>query len=72
MITDEELEAIVGNYCRQIKRICDEIVYTDTKGVIEKAAEINKIAVRIDEIKSMQKAQKTAGEKNGQVVNKQA
>ena len=58
MITDEELDAIVGNYCRQIKRICDEIVYTDTNGVIEKAAEINKIAVRSDEIKSMQKAQR--------------
>lgn len=54
MITDEELNAIVDNYCRQIRKICDE--------VIEKVAKISKIAARIDEIKNIQKARKTTGE----------
>ena len=26
MITDEELGAIVDNYCRQIRKICDEAI----------------------------------------------
>ena len=54
MITNEELSAIVDNYCRQIGKICDE--------VIEKVAKISKIAARINEIKSIQQAQKTTGE----------
>ena len=54
MITDEELSAIVDNYCRQIRKICDE--------AIEKVAKISKIADRINEIKSIQQAQKTTGE----------
>ena len=54
MTTDEELGAIVDNYCRQIGKICDE--------VIEKVAKISKIAARINEIKSIQQAQKTTGE----------
>ena len=54
MITDEELSAIVDNYCRQIRKICDE--------AIEKVAKISKIAARINEIKSIQQAQKTTGE----------
>lgn len=62
MITDEELSAIVDNYCRQIKKICNEAVYANTDGVIKKAVEINRIAARIDEIKNLQKARKTTGE----------
>lgn len=62
MITDEELSAIVDNYCRQIKKICNEAVYANTDGVIKKAAEISKIVARIDEIKSIQSALKTTGE----------
>lgn len=62
MITDEELGAIVDNYCRQIRKICDEAIYAKNDEVIEKAAKINKIAARIDEIKNIQKARKTTGE----------
>lgn len=62
MITVEELGAIVDNYCRQIRKICDEAIYAKNDDVIEKAAEINKIAARINEIKSIQKAQNTTGE----------
>ena len=62
MITDEELGAIVDNYCRQIRKICDEAVYANTEGVIKKAVEIKRIAARIDEIKNLQKARKTTGE----------
>ena len=54
MITDEELNAIVDNYCRQIRKICDE--------ALDKVAKISKIAARIDEIKNLQKARKTIGE----------
>ena len=63
MITDEELGAIVDSYCRQIKRICENVTYAKNDEVIEKVAEIIKIAARINEIKSMQEAQKMAGEK---------
>lgn len=62
MITDEELGAIVDNYCRKIRKICDEIVYANNNGVLEKAGEITKIAARAEEIKSMREAQKTAEE----------
>ena len=62
MITNEELSAIVDNYCRQIRKICDEAIYAKNDEVIEKVAKISKIAARINEIKSIQKAQKT-GEK---------
>lgn len=72
MITDEEFDIIVGGYCRKIKKICDEACYATYDEVLKKAAEINKLANRVQEIKSMREVQKTAGEKNGQVVNKQA
>lgn len=62
MITDEELGAIVDNYCRQIRKICDEAIYAKNDEVIEKVAEISKIVARINEIKSVQKARKTTGE----------
>lgn len=35
MITHEELNAIVDNYCRQIRKICDE--------VLEKVAKVGQI-----------------------------
>ena len=63
MITDEELNAIVDNYCRQIRKICGEAIYAKNDEVLEKVAKISKIAARINEIKSIQKAQKTTGEK---------
>ena len=62
MIADEELNTIVDNYCRQIRKICDEAIYTKNDEVIEKVAKISKIAARINEIKSIQQAQKTTGE----------
>ena len=62
MITDEELGAIVNNYCRQIRKICNEAIYAKNDEVLEKVAKISKIAARIDEIKSIQKARKTTGE----------
>lgn len=62
MITDEELGAIVDSYCRRIRKICDETIYAKNDEVLEKVAKISKIAARIDEIKSIQKAQKTTGE----------
>ena len=62
MITNEELSAIVDNYCRQIRKICDEAIYAKNDEVIEKVTKISKIAARINEIKSIQKAQKTTGE----------
>ena len=61
MITDEELSAIVDNYCRKIKRICDEIVYMDNNKVLDKVSEIIKLANRAQEIKSMREMQKMAG-----------
>ena len=64
MITDEELGAIVDNYCRQIRKICDEAIYAKNDEVLEKVAKISKIVARIDEIKSIQQARKTTGEKN--------
>ena len=62
MITNEELSAIVDSYCRQIRKICDEAIYAKNDEVLEKVAKISKIAARIDEIKSVQKARKTTGE----------
>ena len=62
MITDEELNAIVDNYCRQIRKICDEAIYAKNDEVLEKVAKISKITARINEIKSIQQAQKTTGE----------
>ena len=62
MITDEELGAIVDNYCRQIRKICDEAIYAKNDEVLEKVAKISKIVARINEIKSIQQAQKTTGE----------
>ena len=62
MIADEELNAIVDNYCRKIRKICDEAIYAKNDEVIEKVAKISKIAARINEIKSIQQAQKTTGE----------
>lgn len=62
MITDEELGAIVDNYCRQIRKICDEAIYAKNDEVLEKVAKISKITARINEIKSIQQAQKTTGE----------
>ena len=62
MITDEELGAIVDNYCRQIRKICDEAIYAKNDEVLEKVAKISKIMARINEIKSIQQAQKTTGE----------
>ena len=62
MITDEELNAIVDNYCRQIRKICDEAIYAKNDEVLEKVAKISKIVARINEIKSIQQAQKTTGE----------
>ena len=62
MIADEELNAIVDNYCGQIRKICDEAIYAKNDEVIEKVAKISKIAARINEIKSIQQAQKTTGE----------
>ena len=62
MITDEELSAIVDNYCRQIRKIGDETIYAKNDEVLEKVAKISKIAARIDEIKNIQKARKTTGE----------
>ena len=62
MITDEELSAIVDNYCRQIRKICDEAIYAKNDEVLEKVAKISKIVARINEIKSIQQAQKTTGE----------
>ena len=62
MITNEELSAIVDNYCRQIRKICDEAIYAKNDEVIEKVAKISKIVARINEIKSIQQAQKTTGE----------
>ena len=62
MITNEELSAIVDNYCRQIRKICDEAIYAKNDEVLEKVAKISKIVARIDEIKSIQKARKTTGE----------
>ena len=58
MTTDEELNAIVDNYCRQIRKICDEAIYAKNDEVIEKVAKISKIAARINEIKSIQKSAK--------------
>lgn len=63
MITNEELSVIVDNYCRQIRKICHEAINAKNDEVIEKVAKISKIAARIDEIKSIQKARKTTGEK---------
>ena len=62
MITDEELNAIVDNYCRQIRKICDEAIYAKNDEVIEKVAKISKIVARINEIKSIQQAQTMAHE----------
>ncbi len=63
MITDEELGAIVDNYCRQIMKICDEAIYAKKNDeILEKVAKISKIVARIDEIKNLQKARKTTGE----------
>ena len=62
MITNEELSAIVDNYCRQIRKICDEAIYAKNDEVIEKVAKISKITARINEIKSIQQAQKTTGD----------
>ena len=62
MITDEELNAIVDNYCRQIRKICDEAIYAKNDEILEKVAKISKITARIDEIKNLQKARKTIGE----------
>lgn len=62
MITDKELNAIVDNYCRQIRKICDEAIYAKNDEVLKKVAKISKIAARIDEIKNLQKARKTTGE----------
>ena len=58
MITNEELSAIVDNYCRQIRKICDEAIYAKNDEVIEKVTKISKIAARINEIKSIQKSAK--------------
>lgn len=59
MITDEEFDAIVDSYCRKIKKICDETVYVNTAlEVVKNAREINKLVARIEEIKSIRKAQK--------------
>ena len=54
MITDEELNAIVDNYCRQIRKICDEAIYAKNDEVLEKVAKISKIADRINEIMQAQ------------------
>ena len=62
MITDEELNAIVDNYCRQIRKICVEAIRAKNDEVLEKVAKISKITARIDEIKSIKKARKTTGE----------
>ena len=62
MITDEELGAIVDNYCRQIRKICDEAIYAQNDEILEKVAKISKITARIDETKRIQKARKTTGE----------
>ena len=62
MITDEELGAIVDNYCRKIKKICNEAVYAKNDEVLEKVSKISRITARIDEIKNIQKARKTTGE----------
>lgn len=61
MITDEELSAIVDSYCRQIRKICDEVIYAKNDEVLENVAKISKIVARIDEIKSIQKARKMTG-----------
>ena len=58
MITNEELSAIVDNYCRQTRKICDEAIYAKNDEVIEKVTKISKIAARINEIKSIQKSAK--------------
>ena len=58
MITNEELSAIVDNYCRQIRKICDEAIYAKNDEVIEKVTKIRKIAARINEIKNIQKSAK--------------
>lgn len=63
MITDEELEAIVDNYCMKIKKVCEATTWASPDEVLDKAAEINKLVARAQEIKSMCEAQKTAGEK---------
>lgn len=68
MMNDEELGILVDGYCRKIKRICDGIVYIDNNRVLNKVAEITKLAARAEEIKSMQKAQKTAGEKKNETT----
>lgn len=60
MMNDEELGILVEGYCRKIKRICDEIVYIDNNKVLDKVAEISKLAARAEEIKSMREAQKEA------------
>lgn len=48
MITDEELGAIVDNYCRQIRKICDEAIYAKNDEVIEKVAKISKSWILLD------------------------
>ena len=65
MITDEELNAIVDNYCRQIRKICNEAIYAKNDEILDKVSEIIKLANRAQEIKSMREVQKMAGEKNG-------
>ena len=62
MITDGELNAIVDNYCRQIRKICDEAIYAKNDEVLEKVAKISKTVARVNEIKNLQKARKTTGE----------
>ena len=62
MIADEELNAIVDNYCTQIRKICDEAIYAKNDEVLEKVSKISRITARIDEIKNIQKARKTTGE----------
>ena len=61
-VADRIAGAIVDNYCRQIRKICDEAIYAKNEEATEKVAKISKIAARINEIKSIQQAQKTTGE----------
>lgn len=62
MMNDEEFGILVEGYCRKIKRVCDEIIYIDNSKVLDKVAEITKLANRAQEIKGMREAQKTTGE----------